>query len=261
MQAHHPFPEEFEVSGPGTDVRLPSTGIERVPITPMTLLQVAMNQNADLDRLEKLMELQFRWEAAEAKKKYDAAVAAFKANPPEILKNRHVDYTTKQGNRVQYDHATLDQVCSAVTESLSKHGITHRWTVAQSEGLIRVTCILTCAGHSEQTTLSSGPDDSGGKNAIQAIASAMKYLQRYTLLAATGLEAGNGDNDGQGGPPMETLKMHLDRIAGAVNLTVLEKAYKDAFMEAKNVNNSPAMVAIVKAKDKRKEQLTKDEAA
>ena len=49
--------------------------------------------------------------------------------------------------------------------------------------------------------MQSLPDTSGSKNSIQAISSAVTYLQRYTLLAATGLstsELGNLDNDGRG---------------------------------------------------------------
>src|SRR5690349_11890000 len=78
-------------------------------VTPMALLQIAMNQNADLDRLEKLMELQFKWDANEAKKAFVAAMNAFKANAPEILKNKHVAF-----GQTNYDHATLDQVCEKI---------------------------------------------------------------------------------------------------------------------------------------------------
>ena len=87
-----------------------------------------------------------------------------------------------------YSYATLDQVCDQVTEALSKHGISHRWKIEQENGLIRVTCILThYKGHSEETTLAGSADTTGSKNAIQAVGSTVSYLERYTLLAATGL--------------------------------------------------------------------------
>ena len=44
--------------------------------TPMDLLKLAMNQNADIGKLEKLMELQLRWEANEAKKAFISAMNA-----------------------------------------------------------------------------------------------------------------------------------------------------------------------------------------
>jgi hypothetical protein len=53
--------------------------------------------------------------------------------------------------------------------------------------------------------LESAPDESGGKNSIQAIASAVSYLERYTLLAATGLAVKGMDNDGRTNETRETL--------------------------------------------------------
>lgn len=52
-------------------------------------------------------------------------------------------------------------------------------------------------GHSEETSLTASPDISGTKNAIQAIGSTISYLQRYTILALTGLATGDMDTDGK----------------------------------------------------------------
>ena len=39
---------------------------QQLAITPMAMLQIAVQQGADLEKLEKLMALQERWEATEA---------------------------------------------------------------------------------------------------------------------------------------------------------------------------------------------------
>lgn len=168
------------------------------PITPMQMLKIAVDQNADLDKLEKLMDMQERWEANEARKAFVSAMNAFKKKPPTLTKNNHVSYEIKGGGTTEYDHATLDQVSNVIGEALSKQGISHRWQTDQlDQGIIKVTCVLTHdLGHSESTALQSGPDASGGKNSIQAIGSTVTYLQRYTLLAATGMAVQNQDNDG-----------------------------------------------------------------
>ena len=165
-------------------------------ITPMQMLQIAVEQGADLDKLQKLMDLQERWEANEARKAYVAAINAFKVKPPTVKKNRHVRF-----GETEYDHATLDKVCEAIGPALSEHGLSHRWETTQTEaGLIRVTCVLTHElGHSERVSLQAGADQSGKKNSIQAIGSTVSYLQRYTLLAATGLASAEMDNDGDTG--------------------------------------------------------------
>lgn len=165
--------------------------------TPMDLLQIATEQGADIEKLEKLMALQERWEANEARKAYVVAMNAFKADPPTLIKDKHVGYGTGD-KRTEYDHASLDQVSKTIAAALSKHGISHRWDVEQPDGgAVKVTCVLTHElGHSESVPMQSGRDTSGGKNDIQALGSTITYLQRYTLLAATGMAVQGMDNDG-----------------------------------------------------------------
>lgn len=162
--------------------------------TPAQLLVYAMEKGADLDRLEKLMELQTRWDADQARKSYVADMAEFKKNPPQIVKDKLVEFSG-----TSYKHATLGAVTQAIVDGLAQHGFSHRWDIDQQGASIIVTCVLTHKdGHSERTTLSSGKDESGKKNSIQAVASAITYLQRYTLLAATGLATHDqADDDGR----------------------------------------------------------------
>jgi hypothetical protein len=174
----------------------------------MTLIErAATSPDFDMDKLQKLLDLKERWDANEARKAYTSAMAAFKANAPEIVKDKHVKFQTSKGV-TEYDHETLGNVCKEVIKGLAQHGISHRWELAQNDARVKVTCILTHAqGHSESTSLHSAPDDSGGKNSIQAIGSVVKYLERYTLLAATGLAPMDAeDDDGRdSGPKAETI--------------------------------------------------------
>ncbi len=158
---------------------------------PAELVRIAIDKGADLEKLEKILALQERWEANEAKKAYNASMALFKANPPKINKDKTVKYS-----QVQYNHASLYNVVEKISTELSKHGLSASWKTKQN-GAISVTCKITHQqGHSEETTLAAPADTSGSKNAIQAIGSTITYLERYTLLALTGL-ATFEDDDGQ----------------------------------------------------------------
>jgi hypothetical protein len=160
---------------------------------------IKKDSNIDVDKLAKLLEVQIAWEANEAKKAYVEAMAAFKANPPKIIKNRHVKFETRTGGVTEYCHASLDKVTATISEALSRHGLTAAWVTGQADGQVTVTCRIThIFGHSEETSLTSAPDNSGSKNPIQAIGSAVSYLQRYTLLALTGLATEGQDDDGAG---------------------------------------------------------------
>src|SRR5688500_11034957 len=137
-------------------------------MNPMQMLGHAIQQGMPIETLRELMQLKKEWEADEARKAFVSAMAAFKANPPELVKDKHVEFTTSKGTTA-YDHATLGGICAAIIKGLAAHGISHRWETAQLENRIKVTCVLTHAqGHSESVSLHSAADDSGGKNSIQA---------------------------------------------------------------------------------------------
>lgn len=168
--------------------------------TPAELLQIAVQQGADLDRLERLMALQERWEANEARKAFTTAMAAFKAEPLEIFKRKHVSFTTRDGDTTSYNHAELSDVTAVVCPALSRHGLSHRWDVQQTGSTITVECIVRHAqGHAETCSLSAPPDTSGKKNSIQQVASTVTYLQRYTLLSIVGAATKGMDDDGRAG--------------------------------------------------------------
>jgi len=196
--------------------------------TPADLLRVALDSNADLDRLERLMRLQQEWEANEARKAYVAAIAQFKKNPPTILKEKRVHFETSRG-KTSYMHATLGDVTQPIIEGLAAVGISHRWDVEQPDGgMISVRCILTHEqGHSESVLMRAGRDDSGGKNAIQQVASTITYLERYTLLSITGLATHDmPDNDGRS--PPESKSEATVQQTKAVKLDQVLKALRDA---------------------------------
>lgn len=216
------------------------------PTNPMQMLAVAVQQGMPIETLRELMQLKKEWEADEARKAFVAAMSAFKANPPEIVKDKHVSFTTQKG-KTEYDHATLGGICSAVIKGLAQHGISHRWEVSQSENRIKVTCVLTHSqGHSESVSLNSAPDESGGKNSIQAIGSAVTYLQRYTLLAATGLAALDQDDDGKGTETVEYITEKQITDLKALGEEV--HANRDRFLEFMKVPE----LAKIQAKDYQK---------
>lgn len=186
--------------------------------TPALLLQMAVQQGADLDKLEKLMELQDRWEKNEAKKAFDDAMADFKAESIEIIKRKLVDFTTAKG-RTTYKHAELSDVIEAVGPSLSRHGFSWSWTPKQDRGWIDITCTLKHRlGHSESVTLGAPPDESGGKNTIQSIVSTTTYLERHTLKAVCGVSEKGDDTDGHAptaaaAPEIDEAKLQAGRDA------------------------------------------------
>ena len=178
---------------------------ESVPanVAPMTsqadrLVEMAIQSGADIERLDKLLDLKERYDREEARKQFTAALADFKSEDVQIVKDKGVGYTNKDGSFTGYKHATLGNVVGTAVPHMSKHGLSHRWNVVQTQGSITVTCILTHkGGHSEEVSMFAAPDDTGKKNSIQQVASTVTYLERYTFLSITGLAVEDQmDDDG-----------------------------------------------------------------
>ena len=177
--------------------------VENSVVTPMTMIDRALASNATPETLERLLALQERWEANEARKAFDEALAAAKAEIPVILKNRKVDFTSPKG-RTHYAHEDLSEIARTIDPILGKYGLSYRFRVKTEQGHVHVTCIVAHRdGHFEETTLSAGHDQSGNKNSIQAVGSTITYLQRYTIKAALGLAASDDDNGRNHGRSVE----------------------------------------------------------
>lgn len=170
--------------------------VPSVSTTPADLLRIAVQGGADLDRLERLMALQVQWEEREAQKAYNEAFAAFKAEAVRILKTTDVADGPLRGK----SYAKLHDWVNAVTPALSKHGLSASWSITKDDrDWIEVTCTLKHVfGHAESVAMGGPPDAGGAKNAIQARASTVSYLERYTLKAITGLSEQDDDSDGRG---------------------------------------------------------------
>lgn len=223
--------------------------------------RAATDPTFDVAKLEQLLALQEKWQATQARKDFVAAMAAFKADPPKLEKNKHVNFTSDRTQKItDYWHATDSEVTEKISAAMAKHGLSHRWNVEQSDGRIRVTCIVThIGGHFESVAMTSSADDSGGKNSIQSIGSAVTYLRRYTLLAATGMSTGDmdvADDDGRG--TSEAQCIGEGQIANIKALLTEVNASEESFLRAIkaeslskiHVESYPMVVGIIEAKRK-----------
>lgn len=176
--------------------------------SPAAMMMAAMDRGASLEQIEKMMDLQDRWEAKEAEKAYNKAFADFKAEAVVIIKAKQVTDGPLRGK----SYAELHDVVHAVTPALSKHGLSTSWKLTRDEPQwLEVTCTLKhVGGHSESVSMGGPPDAGGAKNALQARASTKSYLERYTLKAVCGVAEGGDDTDGALYEPVQQSVKTLD---------------------------------------------------
>lgn len=176
---------------------LPTAPANREPTEFDKILELAKNPNIPIERISQVIDLFQKVEREKARRAFDGAMAQAKAEFPPLVKGTHVKFSTSKGE-TEYDHETLFSITRAIDPVLGKYGLSYRYeTSSRMNEPVRVKCIVTHdGGHYIENELEAGRDDSGGKNAIQAMGSALTYLQRYTLRAALGLAAGK-DDDGR----------------------------------------------------------------
>jgi hypothetical protein len=209
----------------------------------MDMIRQAVAAGQSLEMIRELKNMAKELAADEARRAFDAALSDAKAEMPVILKNRTVGYDHKDGNgKTSYRHEDLGEIARTVDPILSKHGLSYRFrTTSEPNQPIVVTCIVAHrAGHSEENTLSAGRDESGKKNSIQAIASTITYLQRYTLKAALGLAAA-ADDDGNSSEAGDSInEEQRDRILKLADEVGADIAKFCAYFKIEAVPDLPA---------------------
>lgn len=197
---------------------------EVVPQTPLAMLQMAVARNMTPETIKGFMDLQERWEKAEAVRAYNAAFAAFKAEAVRIVRGKVYTDGPLKGRK----YTDLFDAVDAVTPALSMHGLSASWKVTKNDkDWIEVTCELRhIAGHYETNTFGGPPDVGGAKSPIQARASTKTYLERYTLMGLLGL-ASTDDADAR--PPKEAPEPDAEgrkKLEACASLQSLQEAWK-----------------------------------
>jgi hypothetical protein len=151
--------------------------------------RLAANPSVDVAKLEKIIELQERILKHQAEEAFNVAFAEMQAVLPTIAERGKTDKGT---------YARLEDIIEQVRPVLSQHGfsLSHRteWPDKQT---VKVVGILTHrAGHSRQSEFMASADQSGSKNAIQALGSSVAYGRRYTTKDLLNIATRDEDDDG-----------------------------------------------------------------
>lgn len=183
---------------------------------PKSLLERAVDNNASVETLEKLMGLEERWQAGRAKSAFIASMAIARAKFGPVLKKN-------DGYANRYKYETIADIMDAVDVPLSENGLFYSWSTEDlPDGFIRVTCEISHEmGHVKCNSLMGHPDDTADEkanmNGLQRKLGAITYLQRGTLKAALGLASGK-DMDGRASDRDLSLSITADQFSELTGL-------------------------------------------
>jgi len=237
--------------------------VQSVNTSPAAMLQMAVANDLDLDKVKQLMELQFTWEAEQARKEFFENLARFQEECVQITKDA---VNSQFGNR----YTTIGNLMTTANPFLGKHGFSARHEIDEN-GEIVVSCVLTHrSGHSEKVTMSAPSDkltsNTGNdvRNAIQAKKSTITYLRAVTYEAVTGLAGtsdGSLDDDGNAAGKVLTG----DKVKSLRNLIKSTGANEAKFLKVMKVEKLELIpdgkykdaVNMIKEVEKRRKEAAK----
>lgn len=154
--------------------------------------RAATNPAVDIDKMERLFKMHGDVVARNARTAYAAALSLMQPDLPVIIERGKI----KISNTNTQSYARWEDINEQTRPVLAKHGFALSFRTGQIENKIVVTGVLSHKdGHSEETTMHLPIDNSGSKNAVQAVGSSTSYGKRYTAAALLNLTSRGEDDD------------------------------------------------------------------
>ena len=177
-----------------------------VEANPMAMIQTAIERNLDAGQLEKLLDLQERWDKARAAEAFARAMNACQSEMPAIVRDAY-------NNQTKSKYARLETVNEQIKAIYVRNGFSLSFGTESSplEKHVRVTCdVLHTGGHTKHYQADFPLDDAGmqgtvNKTPMHATGSTMSYGRRYLIYLIFNLSLANEDNDGNGRRPIQKI--------------------------------------------------------
>lgn len=196
------------------------------------ILDLAANQDFDANKLEKMMDMQFRIETREAEKAFNRDLAIVQQTVPNIPK-------LARNNQTNSNYAKHEHIIQVITPILTQYGFSLSFTQDKSdfEKCIRIRATLSHRdGHSRNDYYVDVPiDDSGIKGSVNktpthAIGSSNSYGRRYLTCMILNLSTGD-DYDGNAVKASDVICINDDQANTLYALIDETGSDKDKFLQ------------------------------
>jgi hypothetical protein len=229
---------------------------------PLDLLTMALESNAAIDVIERLVNLQREEREYQANVDFDDALSRCQ----ERVQRISADATNPQTQSRYASYAKLDRIVRPIYTA-EGFAISFGERDCPIPGKTRFVAYISRGGVTRERFKDLSPSTKGPKGGdvmtpIHADASADSYAKRYLLKNIFNIAIGEDDNDGNGqvctiATPMnpERVRKLCFEIAGSRTIEELRGRYLSAGNEAKKFNDRDALEAFIRAKDDRKKEL------
>jgi hypothetical protein len=237
--------------------------------------RLALDADADIAKLERIVAMYERLKATEAALAFNAAKGRIlkKLARVRIVKNRPALYEIEHGKPQKstyeaFKYAPLEEIDKSLRPLLVEEEMDLSYSDEPQTGggiLIRGRLKHLPSGHFEDSFMPAPPDTSGGKSIVQGVGSTNSYLRRYIACNIFNIVVVGDDDDGTGGT--------LDEAQTNTIVALIKKAKVGPkflkYMRAQSIAEAGSLetaVATIAARDYRKavstleEQIAKAEA-
>ena len=204
--------------------------------SPADMIRLAVEGKADLDKLEKLLTLQERWEANEARKVFASSFALAQEQIALVVK-------TKLNPQTGSKYAPLESIIESAKPIYTKEG----FSVIFYEGETTVPeCIRICAdvlhtaGHKETYHYDIPLDGVGLKGnpnmtKIHGKSSSTSYGRRYLMCMIWNIPTGDDDGNAAGKPVEYINEAQIKQIMDLATETGADRGLFLTYMQAESV--------------------------
>jgi len=214
---------------------------KNMSVSPAELIQQAVQGGADLVKLEKLLELQERWEANEARKEFAKAFARAQANILPVVKKRFNPQTKSK-------YSELADVIEITQPIYTREGFSVTFNEGESplpEHVRILADVLHSLGHKQNYHFDVPMDGKGiqgnaNMTKIHGKASSTSYGRRYLMCMIWNIPTQDNDAQGVEKTKEEKKVTPLDFIK---NLAVRKLGGLDEFTAWRVDNNYPEDLA------------------
>ena len=169
--------------------------------------RIAVDPNADVEKLERMLALQERIIAKQAEMEFNEALARIAEKMPRIVKGKTVGYDIdkndkSKGQKEAFRYAAYEDIDKIIRPMLVEEGFSLSYTTAMKpEGGCIVTGRLSHRnGHYRESSIPMPLDANAKRNNAQNMASTFTYGKRYTMCMLLNIVTVGEDDDGSGGP-------------------------------------------------------------
>lgn len=217
----------------------------------MTIIErIASNPNADIDKLEKMLDMQERIFNRNAEQAFNADMALAQSEMGPVA-------TDAENQQTRSRYATYAAIDKAVRPIYTKYGFALSFNTSADApaGFVKIICLVSHrSGFSRQYEVDMSADGLGAKGGAvmtktHATGSAMSYGQRYLLKMIFNIAIGENDNDGNG-------NIHADWLAAVESATTMQDLSEikqdgeEAYKQARNVAGYAEFMKAVSVKAK-----------